>query len=722
MSRFLAACRSAWRWAAIGARPARIGACAAALALGAAPAAAQEGGRVVRQLRFEGNRSIDRAVLAASIRTTSSSWFATTPLVRWLGLGEKRYLDETEFQRDVLRLEVLYKRSGFPEARVDTLVRRTDRDAFVTFRIHEGPPIRVASLRLLGLDSLPPEVRAAVVQDLPLRVGRPFNRALLQVTVDTVAGRLRDRGYPAADVFREFTADSATRSAEVALTVETGPRMRVGTVRVEGVARVDTQVVRSLMVTRPGRPYAEKEVFASQLNLYRADLFSTASVQLDSAAFERTGATVPLVVRVAEAPPRRAAAGLGYGTNDCFRSRVGWAVRNFGGGGRILDLSARVSKVGFAQGLDWGLRDNICSALKDDSIGSRALNYNVTASVRRPAFLSPQNAVSFAVFAERRSEFAAFLREDIGAGISLTRESKVQRDPVTLSYTFSYGRTEATPVAFCAYFSVCTEDVRSLQAQRRPVATLGLVGRRPRVNALVDPSRGSILSGEVTWSSTLIGSASFQQFTRLVGEGRWYRTLATDVVLSGRIRGGIVVAPSLQEGQAPNFVPLEQRFYAGGPNDVRGYGANQLGPVVYVIGRAAFDSIGTDPDRLAAAARPAATGGDALALANLELRVPAPVFPSRLRLAAFVDAGSVWQRGGAAAPTTVRVTPGVGLRVATPLGPFRLDVAWNPYPLEKGLLYVAEPNGDLTPQPALGLLQAQRGGRFQFHITVGQAF
>ena len=50
---------------------------------------------------------------------------------------------------------------------------------------------------------------------------------------------------------------------------------------------------------------------------------------------------------------------------------------------------------------------------------------------------------------------------------------------------------------------------------------------------------------------------------------------------------------------------------------------------------------GINPDSVTVAA----TGGNTLAVGNVELRVPSPVFSSRLRLAAFVDAGGVWDRG-----------------------------------------------------------------------------
>ena len=100
---------------------------------------------VIRSLKFTGNKSIDKTTLSVAIGTTNSSWFARNAAVRWIGLGEKRYLDETEFRRDVLRLILLYRQSGFLEVKVDTAVIRDPKYAWITFKITEGPPIVVTS-------------------------------------------------------------------------------------------------------------------------------------------------------------------------------------------------------------------------------------------------------------------------------------------------------------------------------------------------------------------------------------------------------------------------------------------------------------------------------------------------------------------------------------------------------------------------------------------------
>src|SRR5207245_6490159 len=120
--------------------------------------------------------------------------------LEWLRLGAKRYFDELAFRRDVVRLLLLYRQSGYMNAVVDTLVRREDRDVYVTFRIYEGEPVRLNSLDIRGLDSIL-DVRA-LKRALPLQVGDPFNRFLFQASAYTVVSLLRNRGYPSPDVIK----------------------------------------------------------------------------------------------------------------------------------------------------------------------------------------------------------------------------------------------------------------------------------------------------------------------------------------------------------------------------------------------------------------------------------------------------------------------------------------------------------------------------------------
>jgi len=696
------------------------------LALAGLPAAgtAQDTARVVRSLDFEGNRAIDDYTLSVAIGTTNSSWFARKWYVRWLGLGEKRTFDPIEFRRDVLRLTLLYRQSGYMEVKVDTLVRRRGRDVRLTFRITEGPPIVVTAMTVTGLEGI--EDQRRMLEDMPLREGAPFNRFLLQASADTLISRLRNRGYPGAEVFRNFSVNREARTATVSLEVVPGTRSVFGAIRVEGAARVDTVFIRQLLATREGQRFSQQDMFQSQRKLYQTELFRLATVTIDSTRYQPDSAVVPLVIQVAEGRSHRIRSSLGFATNDCFRGGAGWTDRDLLGTGRLFDLSARVSKVGVGRPFGFGLERSLCRSLQEDTIGSSKANYNVTAAVRQPRFFTPDVTGTFSLYAERRSEFAIYRREEIGVSLALTRET-ARRVPVSLSYRLSFGATEATAATFCAFFNACTPDDTTRLREKRLLGIVTAGVAWPRQNNPLDPSRGHIYAFDVSHSSSVTGSARLQTFTRVSGDLAWYRTLgASPAVLSWHLRGGLIFSPRVSLDSARgNFIPPEHRFYAGGPNDVRGFNLNELGPLVYVVNALPGDNTGdstlaaVDDGRLRPRFSP--TGGNTLGIGQVELRVPAPVWGRRLRLALFVDGGTLYERGRARlAPIQFRVTPGAGLRLSTPLGPARLDVAYNGYDQAPGALYLQKADGTLT-LVRTDFVQ-RRKGRFSYHFSFGQPF
>lgn len=692
--------------------------------LAAAPLAAQQKPRVVRGLHIEGNHALDDYTLKSAIATSNSSYLARAWPFRLLGLGEKRPFDELEFRRDVVRLLLLYRQSGYMNAVVDTLVRRdsTGHDVYVTFRITEGEPVRVTRIDLPGLDSLlnVHDLR----RELPLRVGDPFNRFLFQAAADTITTRLHNLGYPFADVLRNFDTDAATLAAQVTLEAVPGPRMRIGGVQIVGVAHVDTSTVRRTLSFHPNDLYRQDELFQSQRDLYGLGVFRSAIVGLaDSTPRSVAGdSTVAVLVQVHEGARHGVRAGAGYGTVDCFRVQAGWTVHDFYGGGRTFDITGRVSKLGAGFPTDGGFRNNLCRALRNDP-WSDTLNYTLTATLLQPYFFSPRHTASVGVFGERRSEVEAYTRQAVGATAAITFNAR-RRIPIGLSYTFSVGRTTADPASYCSVFRLCDAPDQAFLRDKRRFAAVTLTGARSKVNSVLDPSTGSVVQATLEHASRIVGSDPFYEFNRGELQVQRYYAVARRTVLAWRVQAGTILPQRITlSGQAARFVPPDQRFYAGGPNSVRGYSRNELGPRVYVT-----DSIEVQgPDTTYRNLRASPTGGNSLFVANVELRFPTPIFPERMRAALFTDVGQVWERGDQLAPVSgVRVTPGVGVRFVTPLGPVRLDAAYNGYPAEPGPLYLLNntdksltliPGATIKPTLPRGFLR-----RVVIQFAVGQAF
>lgn len=700
---------------------------------------AQEQQRVVRGLTFVGNRAVDDYTLESAIATTKSSAWARKWYVRWLGLGEKRYFSEIEFRRDVVRLILLYRQSGYMNAVVDTLVQRTPRDVYLTFRIHEGEPVRVVRLDVTGVDEIINVEK--LKRDLPLQVGDPFNRFQMQASADTIVMRLRNGGYPYAEVLRNFDSEAGVLRAEVTLDAQPGPRMRIGEVVIRGLRDVDTGTVRRVMSVRRGHSFRQDDLYQTQRDLYGMGVFNSVNVVLiDSLPPQGpvTSDSVRIQVQVVEGPRHQVRIGGGYGSVECFRVQSGWSAHDFLGGARTLDVSGRVSKLGGVPKGSTGL-NQLCNPF-----GGRwtfdTLNYSVGLTLRQPAFLARSHVGSLGLLAERHSEFSVYTKEAIGANADITFNAR-GRLPVTVGYGYSVGRTKASAGVYCFLFRLCDPASQDFLRKRRGFGAVSVTLVRDRVNNILDPSEGSQVTASLLHASRLVGSDSTYEFNRGELEIAKYYPIGRRSVFAWRIRGGTIVPRNITlSGQSVGYVPPDQRFYGGGPNSVRGYGRNELGPQVYVfigadtISPNAVDTAATrkaggrDEDKVFRNVQTRPTGGNTAITLNAELRLPSPILASRMRLGVFVDAGQVWERGEEIVSLSgMRVTPGAGVRFTTPLGPVRIDVAYNDYPAERGpLLYQVSAGADTVTQirPSYPPLRANKTfwQKLVLQFAVGQAF
>jgi outer membrane protein assembly factor BamA len=342
-----------------------------------------------------------------------------------------------------------------------------------------------------------------------------------------------------------------------------------------------------------------------------------------------------------------------------------------------------------------------------------ALDYRVAADFLQPQLFGTRNSVGVNLYSERISELGLYLRRSTGARVGLVR-SLGPGTVLSTTLNAERGATEAGDEFFCIAFEVCTpEDIEALQQDRWTNSlSVGLVRNRVRLDPF--PSAGYAFRAGTDYASQALGSDD--RYLRLLADGTVYRELRKDWVVSVRLLGGTFL-------QAENPLPPERRFYSGGPTTVRGFGRNALGPTVYIARPKERDD---KPDTVEILR--SATGGTRTVLASAELTAPSPVLARALRVAAFVDAGQVWgaRSDSLLVSPGLRITPGVGVRAATPVGPIRLDLAYNPYAPEPGPLYRLDSQGNLIPGPEVQRFRPpeDRGifDRITLHVSVGQTF
>ncbi|MBV9773047.1 MAG: BamA/TamA family outer membrane protein [Gemmatimonadetes bacterium] len=674
-------------------------------------------GREVRRVDFEGKLVVPRDTLRLTIATQATSCRLLLLPVCPFGLGRTRHtLDVAELSRDVARIQLEHRDRGYYGTQVTPDVEAAGDGVDVRFTIVPGHLVKVRSLEVTGTEGILTADQAT--RAIPLRVGDPFRRIGFLAAADTVRGRLLDQGYAYAQVLRNYSLDTIADFADVSYAAVPGPVVRVDTIVVLGASRLGETTTRRELTFTQGSLLKASELNRSQRNLYGLQMVSFATVELapDSLQVNPDSASATVLVRVVEAPQYLAEVSGGYGTIDCLRTTARRLDRNFLGGGRTLEISASASKIGAGPPLDGGLQNNLCRALQSDTLGN-VLNYRAAADFVQPRLFGTHTSTALSVFTERVSEFQIYRRNATGGRASVLREIAPQT-LASAALNVSRGRTVAEPIYFCVGLEICrTEAIDTLRRSRwSNFATLSLV--RDRTGSDVYPTHGYQVRGSVDWATMLLGSDD--RFLRLLTDASAYRQLRPGWVLAGRVQGGTFLHGGLgSEG----YIPPERRFYAGGPNSVRGFRRNGLGPAVYVaVPKLKVDTVKAPDDTVDI--RPSAVGGTRIALGSLELRAPSPVLRGNLQLAAFVDAARVW---GSKLDTLihsppVRFTPGLGVRLLTPVGPIRVDAAYNPYAGEVGPLYGFDEERQLVLKQRRYDPGNQFVSRIQLYIAVGQAF
>jgi outer membrane protein assembly factor BamA len=669
----------------------------------------------VRSLEFSGNRAVGDDELAVRVITTASA------ATRRFGFGTRRCLDRSELPRDVLRLREYYQRRGFHRAAIDTVVAPAGAGRVrVTFAIEEGPPTLLRQYSVNGLGGVPDS--SAILSATRVRAGRPFDIDQLAADKDTIIRRLRNAGYYRAQVFHQYNTRTDSLYADASLTVIPGNRARFGEPRiavdpVEGRGQqIPDNVVRRLIGIAPGSLYSDRVIVDAQRSLFALGTYRHIEVAPLPDSLQPPGdSIVVLSVVLAEDFMRQLDSEFGWATLDCGRVRMQYTDRNWMASARRFELTGQASKIGYGDPLANTTTRDFCdfngrSPLAADEKFSGVLHYHLGASVRQPRLLGFRWTPALALYTERRGEYTAYLRTTyLGADLSATRELGF-RTPIRLGYTVEYGRTTAEDAALCALFNRCDPNE---ETPLDTLATLGIVNAsltRVRTDNPISPTRGYVWRGEVRSSaSRLLGTSRSLFFNKGTGDVSLYRTVAGNV-LAMRLRAGAVVGVRTA-GDTLGFVPPQERLYAGGASSVRGFQQNELGQVVYVTARVPRDTqrviqlIDTVFVRLSGAdsvfrlqsnantgiERTVPLGGNSLVVLNLDYRVRDPFFlPDRLQYTFFLDAGAI----GTQTSTDLNLglermkwTPGLGLRMLTPVGPVQVNVGYNPYDREPGPLY-----------------------------------
>jgi outer membrane protein insertion porin family/translocation and assembly module TamA len=683
--------------------------------------------------------------VVGAIELTGADAVDTDPLVEGLATAETPLLfgviprileystyDPSVLAKDLERSERWLRARGYYEAKVVAarVVHVDEHHVRVELDIHLGQLVRVRRVDPAGIARLPVELVSAAVSAVRIKPGDPFDEAAFEDDKKRLLRVLNDGGFAFAKVQAKGRVDIAEHAADVAYTVELGPRSTFGKVTIEGLGEIPEGPVRDTLMLRAGDAYSTSDVEDAQKALVNLGVFSSVEIQEDRSHPE--AGVVPLTVRVREAKLRTLRLG-GGGRFDSLRLsahlRAGWEDRNFLGGMRRFSIDARPGLTFFPT--------RFASPLLAPT---KVLpEFRGRVELRQPSFLEGRTT-GFV-----RGEYNLFpVLYPLPDGVNPEDEpivgyhqglaaTGVERAFFGQHLTIipSYNWQANFPVSYQKPLQDGLEPIRV----SFPELFMALDFRDDPIRT----TRGVYISNELQAAGYVFGGTVDD--LRIKPEVRVYTrgALGRKSVFAARATVGFLfpgnygqtLNPTDAELADPTYGPenpdvvrdqqklLMRAFYSGGPSSNRGYPYRSVGPHG-PIGFLVPSNVNADDCRLQGRSvedlpqgciRP--LGGLSLWELSLETRVP---ISESWEGVLFVDASDLTTDRGALRVNVPHISPGLGLRYITPVGPLRVDVGFRPpYLQHLGQKELDEEDGS-PGEPFLGVLPVS------LFLAIGEAF
>jgi len=620
----------------------------------------------VKDIRFVGTKAFSSGRLKDIIKTSESNFLS------FLQTTDIYDPDRVEADRDLLRR--FYLKHGYADVRIVAAVGEYDpskKGFVVTFTIDEGAQYRVGTVDVVSnVHAIEPGTLRSQVK---LGPGSVYNADLVERSVESMTIAAAKNGYAFATVRPRGDRNFETKTINLVFVVEEGARAYIERINIRGNTRTRDYVIRREFDLSEGDAYNRALIDRAERRLKNLNYFKTVKITNEpGSAPDR----VVVNVDVEEQPTGEFSVSGGYSTADGLIGEVSVADRNLMGRGdyakasltygqrvRGVDLSfVEPYLLGYrmAGGIDLFARQNLASNYV--SYDSQTAGFNLRLGFALTEEIAFQPRYSF--YQQKitlpdqynNCQFSSNTPGNGGPGVNPTNEAN--------------GSDRFVNVPFGCY-----QDGEASLAVRKELAAgpvnTSLVGYTVSYNTL-DNNRLPTSGLYAELKQDFAGVGGDVNFIRTSGELRNYYEVISDVVSVVKFQAGNITPWGGQDLRM-----LDQ--FQMGPNLVRGFAPAGIGPRDLTIG--------TTNDPL---------GGSMYWGVSLEAQTPLYFLPKDvgIKIAAFADAGNVWNYKG---PTSwnvtgetlqvgldgagkIRSSVGVGLLWDSPLGPLRFDLA---YPITK---------------------------------------
>ena len=428
--------------------------------------------------------------------------------------------------------------------------------------------------------------------------GEIYNRSTVREDIVRLTNAYTDEGYAFADATPTILRDDQQRLVNISYEIRPGPRVYIGRIDIRGNERTRDWVIRRELRMNEGELYSGEKLRRSRQRLMNLQYFE--DVKIDTKRRTEEG-LIDLDIDVTEQSTGQFTAGLGFSSVETVVLSASVTQRNLFGRGWSVSALGR--------------------------IGGLSQDFSLT--FLEPWLFNRPMSAGFSIF-RRSVDYQTFDSRQTGFSLTIGR------------YFGEYFRASLTYLLEEVDISNIVPSAADILSDQEGSSVTS--GFSPRIewdsrDNEFNPSRGSnqILEFEIA------GLGGDNRFYKVLGESTWYYPLPLG--LTGFVKGRFGYAA----GYSGEELPVQERFFLGGPTTVRGFAFRAIGP----------QDLDDNP-----------LGGTSLIQFNFEV---GRNLGRILRLVVFLDAGNVYAEEEQFDLGELRSAAGFGIRVITPVGPMRLD-------------------------------------------------
>ncbi len=559
----------------------------------------------IRQINIAGNNAFadDRLLKEFELSTPNLLSFYT----------KNDQYSKQKLSADLERLRSFYLDRGYINFEVESTqvsITPDKREIYINVNVREGEVHTVSEVKLTGRLIVPPGELTRLVKIGP---SDTFSRKLATETAKAISDRLGDEGYIFANVNMVPDINAAGKTVTITFFVDPGKQVYVHRINFHGNSKTRDEVLRREMRQMEAAWASSSKIERSKTRLERLGYFQEVNVETPATA--GTADQIDVNYTVVEKPSGNLMAGVGYSQAQGVIFNASVSQDNVFGSGKRVNLTFNNSfvntiyKVGYLN--PYTTLDGISSGF---DIGYRKTN-------------------------AAQMNIARYNTNVLDAGINM---GIPLNEFDSLRFNLDY---ENTSLSASDRSSQQIYDFMDRYGKQFDTVTLATGLTHDTLNRALMPTRGG--AQRVSLLGTVpVGNIDYYKASLKLQQ---YFPIARD--LTFMVEGEVAYGDGYGN---THELPFFENYFAGGPQSVRGFQPNTLGP--------------RDSKNLP-------FGGASKLAGTAELYFPVPFMEESktVRLGAFMDAGNVFKRDLDIGD--LRYSTGLSARWLSPFGALVFSVA-----------------------------------------------